>query len=283
MASTPITVFQPRALGADYLNPAYGPAAHGEGARVHFRYLKNLTAAEVAAGHARGDGFVAIAEGSSQDPIQGSAVGLWRGAEAVNQAQALGYPQGCPILIAVDTNPADLTACEAYFRAAAALVKAAGFQVGFYGGSRMWWRVRDIVDVTCRAAAGSWSPASIIWAPDVVQGTQEPSHRWDWDFIKAPLNVWLPRFIPDPVDWGLYPLNPNKPTLRVPTSDARTGGSVTYCQNVLNHVGIPVHVDGQYGPQSASGVKTFQRNNSLFVDGVVGPQTWAALDKATQS
>jgi peptidoglycan hydrolase-like protein with peptidoglycan-binding domain len=35
-------------------------------------------------------------------------------------------------------------------------------------------------------------------------------------------------------------------------------------------------VDGQYGPQSVDVCRKFQKEKGLAVDGLVGPQTWAA-------
>ncbi|MGW1208795.1 GH25 family lysozyme [Streptomyces sp. NPDC002499] len=40
----------------------------------------------------------------------------------------------------------------------------------------------------------------------------------------------------------------------------------------------PIAADGSFGPASAARVKDFQRCAGLGVDGVVGPQTWAALN-----
>lgn len=37
--------------------------------------------------------------------------------------------------------------------------------------------------------------------------------------------------------------------------------------------------DGGFGPMTAYSVKQFQKKHGLVVDGVVGPQTWAAIDK----
>ena len=40
---------------------------------------------------------------------------------------------------------------------------------------------------------------------------------------------------------------------------------------------LGVHPDGFYGPNTKNAVQVFQRKRGLAVDGVVGPETWAAL------
>ena len=40
---------------------------------------------------------------------------------------------------------------------------------------------------------------------------------------------------------------------------------------------VPIKMDGWYGPATASAVKAYQRSRHLYVDGVVGPQTWRQL------
>ena len=56
------------------------------------------------------------------------------------------------------------------------------------------------------------------------------------------------------------------------------GNAVSTLQNALNkcnlHAGLTV--DGDYGPQSKDVCTRFQREKDLSVDGVVGPDTWAA-------
>jgi hypothetical protein len=40
---------------------------------------------------------------------------------------------------------------------------------------------------------------------------------------------------------------------------------------------VPIKIDGWYGPATASAVKAYQRSRQLYVDGVVGRQTWRQL------
>lgn len=70
----------------------------------------------------------------------------------------------------------------------------------------------------------------------------------------------------------------NRPTLRQGAgmgSLEHQSGHVMYVQRVL---GV-APVDGNFGPITAKAVDRFQRSNDLKVDAVVGPETWAALDR----
>lgn len=48
-------------------------------------------------------------------------------------------------------------------------------------------------------------------------------------------------------------------------------------QQILKDRAYSVAVDGDFGPNTELGVKAFQKDNGLYIDGVVGPQTWDAL------
>ena len=69
----------------------------------------------------------------------------------------------------------------------------------------------------------------------------------------------------------------NHPTLRKGDS----GPDVVYLQTLLCDVGETLTVDGKFGSKTETAVKDFQRLYQLTVDGVVGPATWDALEKAT--
>jgi peptidoglycan hydrolase-like protein with peptidoglycan-binding domain/GH25 family lysozyme M1 (1,4-beta-N-acetylmuramidase) len=64
-----------------------------------------------------------------------------------------------------------------------------------------------------------------------------------------------------------------EPTL----SEGATGSAVQTLQTRLNVWGAKLTVDGDFGADTLAAVKAFQTAHHLTVDGVVGPQTWAAL------
>ncbi len=56
------------------------------------------------------------------------------------------------------------------------------------------------------------------------------------------------------------------------------GSDVKRLQEILSGGGYNVGpLDGIFGTQTVAAVKSFQQTKGLLPDGVVGPQTWAAL------
>lgn len=59
-----------------------------------------------------------------------------------------------------------------------------------------------------------------------------------------------------------------------------TGPDVRLVQSLLNRIGYNAGpVDGIFGTRTYQAVTAFQANNSLAADGIVGPATWAVLDR----
>jgi len=94
---------------------------------------------------------------------------------------------------------------------------------------------------------------------------------------------------PMPASWGAlsYPAPaPAAPAGWQPSGTLRHDlvvGSMEWVQAALNALGIPpvpLVVDGLEGAATHYAVSSFQRRNRLFVDGLAGPETVAALEKA---
>ena len=66
------------------------------------------------------------------------------------------------------------------------------------------------------------------------------------------------------------------------TSGPMKGDDVKYMQACLYYLGYDIDVDGVYGSGTAATVKQFQSNNSMSADGVIGPSTWPAIEKAVK-
>src|SRR5512144_3240119 len=70
------------------------------------------------------------------------------------------------------------------------------------------------------------------------------------------------------------------PTLR----HGSHGDSVVDLQTRLTAFGYDLGAaDGQFGPRTDGAVRQFQADHGLVVDGIVGPNTWAALSAASGS
>lgn len=77
-----------------------------------------------------------------------------------------------------------------------------------------------------------------------------------------------------PVTWKYLLFLPPYPTLR----QGNRGSYVRLLQGLLESNLAPVGtIDGIFGNRTASAVRSFQQNNNLSVDGIVGPVTWNAL------
>jgi len=58
------------------------------------------------------------------------------------------------------------------------------------------------------------------------------------------------------------------------------GDAVAQLQSLLRRLNFAVAVDGDFGPGTEVAVTRFQSETGMTADGLVGPETWAALDVA---
>ena len=79
-----------------------------------------------------------------------------------------------------------------------------------------------------------------------------------------------------PITWrNIDEADQSEPTLR----NGSTGNPVRRAQCRLTAGGYDTGgVDGIFGRKTESGVKTFQRDQGVAADGIVGPATWAKID-----
>lgn len=60
-----------------------------------------------------------------------------------------------------------------------------------------------------------------------------------------------------------------------------TGDDVRQWQTLMGGAGMgPGPADGQYGPRTEAATRSWQRAAGLVADGIVGPLTWASMDRA---
>lgn len=170
------------------------------GVKAVIRYLstsqsgKVVTRAEVDGYHAAGIGVLLLFEATATDAFGGAVAGHHNGATAALQAKKMGYPAGLAIVAACDTDTVDpnkQAAVVAYMTAFREEVNAAGYALGFYGGSRLLWKVRDQVSLSIKANASSWSPANIVVHWDIRQLRTDPTGRYDPNYVIDPITVWL--------------------------------------------------------------------------------------------
>ena len=64
----------------------------------------------------------------------------------------------------------------------------------------------------------------------------------------------------------------------LPLERCNMGPAVAVLQSVLQAQGYDVGIDGEFGDQTLYALRAFQEAEGLAVDGIVGLQTWTALD-----
>lgn len=75
-----------------------------------------------------------------------------------------------------------------------------------------------------------------------------------------------------------YPYAAAGTTMSIGSTDSGTssGNGVSTWQREMNQNGYPLPVDGYFGPEDAYQCRRLQKAAGILVDGIVGPQTWAA-------
>lgn len=254
---------------------------------------KTTTRAHVESMWANGIGWAPILEIGASDSDQGAAKGVNHARRAIRWMgqQFPDAPAGLTISGCSDTNTtaADLGANRDYHAAFAdTLAAESPWRARCYGDYDTASVTRPGTLVTLPGAA-SWSPIWFRAVADIpraergnaakmlgatraaglrdiamLQQADTPTGALvDWLFIYTDrMQFWLP---------GATPKPPRR-TLRF----LSRGNDVAALQKFL---GVQP-ANGFFWRRTLAAVKAFQRRNNLTVDGVVGPLTWAALERA---
>lgn len=99
----------------------------------------------------------------------------------------------------------------------------------------------------------------------------------DGQYVSAPGQQFLGNVLTQPNSYfdGLKgPFEPGQRTISL-TNPFMFGDDIKVMQQALADKGYDIEVDGYFGPMSEGILETFQQDNSLVSDGIVGPMTWA--------
>lgn len=260
---------------------------------------KGLTVAERDWLWSLGIGISPIKEHATKDALGGYTRGFQLASEVLDEIENLpawqGLPKNVPVVFCADTDITAVTARVAgeFFRGARDRMSTAGRTViGGYVDEDAYQGAAEAgvtLNPTCLPGALGWSPVWFrrmkaglpwTWTPTMVQKLDQ-ANSIDWLYVYAPAIVWLPTPDPKPEPQIPGPISTLPPVDRPVLSRGSTGMWVAYAQRVVSIVnGHKIAVDGKFGRQTEREIRSFQTARRLVVDGVVGPQTWAALELA---
>lgn len=162
--------------------------------------------------------------------------------------------------------------------------KELGIQfIGDYVGCRVWkadrsgdanggWKLQAESDEGMGQDWAGWMHVEVH--PSVWTDGRSIEQKLGIGPIDTPAGpVPFPPFRPASGEFSVYPFA-DKPVIRL----GAKGDIVKYLQGVLRKNGYRIGIDGDFGAITRMVVRTYQAKNGLFVDGVVGRQTWAAVD-----
>lgn len=183
-------------------------------------------------------------------------------------AKRLGQPVGTPIFFAVDCETgsvADMNKVRDYFTGIYQGIES--YKVGVYGSEFTCDNAHaDFYFQTFAWSYGKSSKRACIYQSD--NDVTEHGARVDDDKIGG--GYW-PLDVP-------HVIQVSHPLLKL-TKPFTVSNDVKELQKALTHHGISCSADGVFGPGTDKCVKEFQSSRHLVADGIVGPRTWAELDK----
>lgn len=106
-----------------------------------------------------------------------------------------------------------------------------------------------------------------------------PGDRVDCDRVRRDLARYMATRGNVSADTSAPPASA-KPQPRPLVRRGDRGGHVEALQRALRADGTHIAIDGDFGARTEAGLRRFQARHGLAVDGLAGPATWAAIDRA---
>lgn len=165
------------------------------------------------------------------------------------------------------------------------LMKAAGMSVSSVG-SNSQWNDEDAWSAKCVIADMPPGQPCIVFHQSgsimnhvgicLGDGYEVDARGHQKGTVHKPLSEypWTHYALPVGINDEYIPAD-TRPTLR----NGSKGEDVRELQRILRGLGYTLEIDGKFGPITTQCVKSFQGSNGLKVDGIVGPLTWAALQR----
>lgn len=268
-------------FGVDYSAGFPGATAlRSAGVTFIARYLspppnsKNLSFNELQASVKAGIAVVVVWETSAQRALSGFSGGQFDAGRADSMVKSFGMT-GVPIYFAVDwdVTPSQQGAINSYLDGVASVIGRG--RTGIYGG---FWPVSRALD----AGKAKWAWQTYAWS-----GTNKDPriNLFQYSNGRSLAGIEVDFDTSMTGDFGQWPrpggnVNVKPEDLILRKGD--TGDAVKYLQgrlNVWNVAHPPLVIDGDFGQATSDAVGEMQKEHGLTVDRVVGPATWAELDK----
>ncbi len=240
---------------ADQDCSAVAARAYAAGVRFCCRYLKNLTAREVAALHAAGLAVVLIFETIARRALDGQVAGAADGAAAKRQALALGAPRGAAVYATADW---DVSAAEEplviSYAAAFAAALAPELRFGFYANGAVCQTLLSsgVTSLTWLAGGGAMRGTTDFKASGRATLLQDVGDRRD---LNLPIDIDTD--VAPFADYGQWP--PGEIPVQPPVDDSIIA-AVRALQTALAAGGYyRGAIDGIWGQHSADAMNAWKR------------------------
>lgn len=242
-------------------------------------WTKTITPDELKSIHDAGLSVILFWESSPTSAAYFSATqGIADAKQAMTEMAYLGAPKTAAIYFTVDydAQTSDMTAIESYFKSVYETVNGS-YLVGAYGSY-------DVIAALFKSGYVDKFIQTYAWSNGKLFNGAH-GYQYQNDVTVAGISADRDAIFASPGAWPEITVQQDNVASNPTVQNGSTGTVVQQLQIALIRLGYSVvgSADGDFGPNTLSGVKSFQSDYKLTVDGIVGPATWSAIDAALKS